>query len=55
MAQDPFGIGQKGVSLAYQYLTKGKAGIAKHYGTGAAIITKANVSSPSIKKFLYTK
>ncbi|MDX6568891.1 MAG: ribose transport system substrate-binding protein, partial [Gaiellales bacterium] len=55
VAQDPFGIGQKGVSLAYQYLTKGKAGIAKHYGTGAAIITKANVSSPSIKKFLYTK
>jgi hypothetical protein len=43
------------VSLAYQYLTGNKAGIKKHYGTGAAIITKANVNSPAIKKFLYTK
>ncbi len=32
-----------------------RPGIKKHYGTGAAIITKANVSSPAIKKFLYTK
>jgi ribose transport system substrate-binding protein len=55
VAQDPYGIGTKAVSLAYQYLTGNKAGIKKHYGTGAAIITKANVNSPAIKKFLYTK
>ncbi len=55
VAQDPYGIGSKAVALAYQYLTGDKSTIKKHYGTGAAIITKANVSSPAIKKFLYTK
>jgi ribose transport system substrate-binding protein len=55
VAQDPFGIGTKAVSLAYQYLTGHKAGIKKHYGTGSAIITKANVNSASVKEFLYTK
>ena len=55
VAQDPYGIGQKAVSLAYQYVTRRKAGIKKHYGTGAAIITRANVNSARIKKFLYTE
>jgi ribose transport system substrate-binding protein len=55
VAQYPFGIGQLGVRLAHRYVTKGKAGIKKHYGTGSAIITKANVNDPKIKKFLYTK
>jgi ribose transport system substrate-binding protein len=54
VAQYPYGIGQQGVQLAIQYLTKGKAGIKPHYGTSSAIITRANVSSPEIKKFLYT-
>ena len=54
VAQYPYGIGRQGVQLAYQYLTKGKAGIKPHYGTGSAIITRANVNSPAIKKFLYT-
>ena len=54
IAQYPYGIGTQGVQLAIQYLTKGKAGIKAHYGTGSAIITRANVNSPSIKKFLYT-
>ena len=54
IAQYPYGIGQQGVQLAVQYLTKGKAGIKPHYGTGSAIITRANVSSPAMKKFLYT-
>jgi hypothetical protein len=31
-----------------------KTGIKKHYGTGSAIVTRANVNSPSIKKYLYT-
>jgi hypothetical protein len=30
-----------------------RAGIKKHYGTGAAIVTRANVNSPKIKKYLY--
>ena len=55
IAQYPYGIGQQGVvQLAYQYLTGHKAGIKTHYGTGSAIITRANVNSPAIKKFLYT-
>lgn len=54
VAQYPYGIGQLGVQYAYKYVTGHKAGIKKHYGTGSAIITKANVSSPAIKKYLYT-
>jgi len=54
IAQYPYGIGQMGVQLAYEYLTGHKAGIKKHYGTGSAIITRANVNSPAMKKFLYT-
>jgi ribose transport system substrate-binding protein len=54
VAQYPYGIGQQGVQLAYKYLTGNKASIKKHYGTSSAIITRANVNSPAIKKFLYT-
>jgi ribose transport system substrate-binding protein len=54
VAQYPYGIGQLGVQLAYKYVTGKKAGIKKHYGTGSAIVTPANVNSPSIKKYLYT-
>ena len=55
VAQDPYDIGYMGIQLAVKYVNGQKAGIKKHYGTGSAIITKANVNSPSIKKFLYTK
>ena len=55
IAQDPFGIGSLGVQLAVKYVKGQKAGILKHYGTGSAIVTRANVNSPAIKKFLYTK
>jgi len=54
IAQYPYGIGQKAVQLAYAYVTGHKTGIQPHYGTGSAIVTKANVSSPAIKKYLYT-
>ena len=54
IAQYPYGIGQMGVQLAYKYVTGHKAGIKKHYGTGSAVITRANVNAPKIKKFLYT-
>jgi ribose transport system substrate-binding protein len=54
VAQYPYGIGQQGVDLAYQYVTGHKSGIKKHYGTGSAIITKANVNAPAMKKYLYT-
>ncbi len=54
IAQYPYGIGQQGVFEAYQYLTGHKVGIAKHYGTGSAIITRANVNNPAYKKYLYT-
>jgi ribose transport system substrate-binding protein len=55
IAQDPFDIGRLGVELAVKYVNGQRAGIKKHYGTGSAIITKANVNSPAVKKFLYTK
>jgi len=54
IAQYPYGIGQQAVALAYKYVTGHKAGIKKHYGTGSAIVTRANVNSPAIKKYLYT-
>ncbi len=53
IAQYPYGIGQLAVRLAYKYVTGKKAGIKKHYGTGSAIVTRANVNSPAIKKYLY--
>jgi ribose transport system substrate-binding protein len=55
VAQAPYDIGYMGVQLAVKYLHGQKAGIKKHYGTGSAIVTKANVNTPAIKKFLYTK
>jgi ribose transport system substrate-binding protein len=55
VAQYPFGIGQLGVRLAHRYVTGKRAGIKKHYGTGSAIITKANLNNPEIKKFIYSK
>jgi ribose transport system substrate-binding protein len=54
IAQYPYGIGQQGVFQAYQYITGHKAGISKHYGTGSAVITRANVNNPAYKKYLYT-
>jgi ribose transport system substrate-binding protein len=54
IAQYPYGIGQMGVQMAYKVITGHKAGIKKHYGTGSAVVTKANVNSPAIKKYLYT-
>src|SRR6266576_2749048 len=54
IAQYPYGIGQQAVALAYKYVTGHKAGIKKHYGTGSAIVTRANVNSPKIKKYLYS-
>ncbi|MGZ4353896.1 MAG: ABC transporter substrate-binding protein [Gaiellaceae bacterium] len=54
VAQYPYGIGQKAVQLAYKYVTGHRAGILKHYGTGSAVVTKANVGTPAIKKYLYT-
>jgi ribose transport system substrate-binding protein len=55
VAQYPYGIGQLGVRLAFRYVSGQRSGIKKHYGTGSAIITRANVNNPKFKKFLYTK
>ncbi len=55
VAQDPYGIGSQGVQLAYKWVTGKRAGIKKHYGTGEAIITRANVNTPAIRRFLYKK
>jgi len=54
VAQDPYHIGELGVQYGIAYL-KGKRDIEKHYGTGEAIITKANVDSADVKNYLYSK
>jgi ribose transport system substrate-binding protein len=54
IAQDPYDIGKLGVQLGIQYLN-GNHNLKPHYGTGEAIITKANVNSASIKNYLYSK
>jgi ribose transport system substrate-binding protein len=54
IAQYPYGIGALAVQLAYKYVTGNKTGIKKHYGTGSAIVTGANVNNPEIKRYLYT-
>jgi ribose transport system substrate-binding protein len=54
IAQDPYKIGELGVRLGIEYLN-GNHNLKKHYGTGEAIITKANLNSPSIKEYLYSK
>jgi ribose transport system substrate-binding protein len=53
VSQDPYSIGVLGVKYGIEYLN-GNHHLAKHYGTGEAIITKANVNSPSVKRFEYT-
>jgi ribose transport system substrate-binding protein len=55
IAQDPYTIGHLGVKLAYLWVTGHRTGIKKHYGTGEAIITRANVNNPKIRRFLYKK
>jgi ribose transport system substrate-binding protein len=54
IAQNPYSIGQLGVKYGIQYL-KGNHSLMSHYGTGEAIITKANVNSPAVKNYLYSK
>jgi ribose transport system substrate-binding protein len=54
IAQAPYTIGQLGVKYGIEYLN-GKRSFKKHYGTGEAIITKANVNSAAVKNFLYSK
>jgi len=54
VAQAPYTIGQLGVRYGLQYL-HGKRGFARHYGTGEAIITKANADSAAVKNYLYSK
>ncbi len=54
VAQNPYGIGQLAVRYGIQYLN-GNHHLAKHYGTGEVIITKANVNSPSVANYIYSK
>jgi ribose transport system substrate-binding protein len=54
IAQDPYKIGQLGVQLGIAYLN-GNHHLKRHYGTGEAIITKANLNNPSIREYLYSK
>jgi ribose transport system substrate-binding protein len=54
IAQYPYGIGQMGVKLGIEYLN-GNHKLQPHYGTGEAIITQANVNSPAVQNYLYSK
>lgn len=53
VSQDPYDIGALAVKYGIQYLN-GNHALAKHYGTGEMIITKANVDSAAAKKFEYS-
>lgn len=54
IAQYPYGIGQLGMQLAVKWVKGERGGIKKHYGTGSAVVTRANVNTPAIKKYIYT-
>lgn len=53
VSQDPYDIGAWAVKYGVQYLN-GNHHLARHYGTGEAIITKANVDSAAVKQFEYS-
>ena len=53
VSQDPYSIGALAVQYGIQYLN-GNHTLLKHYGTGEAIITKANIDSASVKQYEYT-
>ena len=56
VAQDPYGIGQKAVALAYQYLTRATRPASRSTTARARPSSRRPTpSSPAIKKFLYTK
>lgn len=55
VSQDPYTIGNLGMKIAYNYVNGHRSGIKKHYGTQEAIITKANINSAAVKRFLYTR
>jgi ribose transport system substrate-binding protein len=55
VAQDPYTIGNMGVNIAVKYINGQHTGWKKHYGTGGAVITKANINKASVKRYLYTK
>jgi ribose transport system substrate-binding protein len=54
IAQYPYGIGQLGIQLAVKWVNGQRTGIKKHYGTSSAVVTRANINDPKIKKFIYT-
>jgi ribose transport system substrate-binding protein len=54
IAQYPYGIGQLGMQLAVKWAKGQRTGIKKHYGTGSAVVTRANLNDPRIKKYIYT-
>lgn len=53
IAQDPYAIGVKAVWIADMWITGHRSGIAKHYSTPLAVITKANYQSPAMQNFIY--
>jgi ribose transport system substrate-binding protein len=53
IAQDPYAIGVKAVWIADMWIKGQRAGIARHYTTPLAVITKANYQSPAMQNFIY--
>jgi ribose transport system substrate-binding protein len=51
VAQKPYDIGQQGIQQAVNALT-GKA-VTKNIATTSLIVTKANLSNPSVSKYIY--
>lgn len=53
IAQDPWSMGRLAVRLARQWVAGRRAGIKKYYATQEIVITRANVDSPRVSRFLY--
>jgi len=51
VAQKPYDIGQQGIQQAVNALT-GKP-VTKNIATTSLIVTKANLSNPSVSKYIY--
>ncbi len=54
IAQDPWTMGNLGVRLAYRWVSGHRSGIKRNYATAEVVITRANVSDPRLRRFLYT-
>jgi ribose transport system substrate-binding protein len=54
IAQDPFTMGSTAVHLARRWITGRRHGIKKHYRTRTVVLTRSNLGTPGLRRFLYS-